>query len=109
MEKEVKKINNSESISGIASSVLIEPWITEASTAAVELNKYIFKVSPDSAKGQIRQAVEELYKVKVTAVNMIKLPRKARNYGRTPGFKTGIKKAIVTLKAGDKIELFEGV
>lgn len=109
MAKEVKKINSNEAPSEIAAGVLIEPWITEASTAAVELNKYIFKVSPSSVKGQIRKAIEELYKVKVTAVNMIKLPRKARNYGRTPGFKPGIKKAIVTLKKGDKIELFEGV
>jgi large subunit ribosomal protein L23 len=109
MAEEVKKINNTEVASNIAASVLVEPWITEASTAAVELGKYIFKVSDDSAKGQIKKAIEELYKVKVIAVNMIKIPRKARSYGRTPGFKSGIKKAIVTLKKGDKIELFEGV
>jgi len=109
MTNEVKKVNNDETPSNIAAGILIEPWITEASTAAVELNKYIFKVSQGAVKGQVRKSIQELYKVKVVAVNMIKIPRKAKSYGRTPGFKAGIKKAIVTLKAGDKIELFEGV
>jgi large subunit ribosomal protein L23 len=101
---------NTTEVNGVLTeSVLVEPWITEASTLAMELNKYIFKVSPDAAKGQIKRAIEELYKVKVLAVNTVKIPRKFRNYGRTPGWKSGFKKAVVTLKEGDKIELFQGV
>lgn len=109
MTNEEKKMNINEAGAEGAEKVLMEPWITEASTAAVELNKYVFKVSPRSSKAQIRKAVEKLYAVKVISVNTVKIPRKKRNYGRTPGWKSGFKKAVVTLKAGDKIQLFEGV
>lgn len=88
--------------------ILIEPWITEAATAAQEIGKYIFKAAPESNKQQIKKAVEEAYKVKVTAVNTVNIPKKSRNYGRTPGWKSGFKKAIVTLKKGDSISFFEG-
>jgi large subunit ribosomal protein L23 len=91
----------------LASKVLIKPWITEAATALMELNKYVFVVAPKATKKQIVSAIEELYKVKVVAVNTIKIPRKFKNYGRTPGWKSGFKKAILTLKEGDKINLFE--
>jgi large subunit ribosomal protein L23 len=108
MSDEQAKVNSSENGGVLAERVLIEPWITEASTLAIELNKYVFKVSPDAAKKQIKKAIENLYKVKVISVNIIKIPKKFRSYGRTPGWKSGFKKAIVTLKAGDKIELFQG-
>lgn len=87
--------------------ILIEPWITEAATMAQEIGKYVFKVSPDSNKQEIKKAAEEAYKVKVVAVNIVNIPKKARNYGRTPGWKSGFKKAIVTLKKGDSISFFE--
>jgi large subunit ribosomal protein L23 len=104
-----KKIIASSDASGLAGRVLVEPWITEAATAGMELNKYIFRVSPDATKGQIKKAVKDLYKVSVISVNTVSIPRKLRSYGRTPGWKSGFKKAIVTVKAGDKIDLFEGV
>ncbi|MCX6765995.1 MAG: 50S ribosomal protein L23 [Candidatus Moranbacteria bacterium] len=89
--------------------ILIEPWITEKSHAAMALNKYEFRVSKDSDKSDIKMAVEELYNVRVTDVNIVNIPPKKRNYGRFVGKKSGYKKAIVTLKEGDKIELFKGV
>lgn len=91
----------------LAAKVLIKPWITEAATTLMELNKYVFVVSPKSTKKQIMVAIESLYKVKVTSVNTIKIPRKFKNYGRTPGWKSGFKKAIISLKEGDRIDLFE--
>lgn len=103
-----KKINEIQNLSGIAHKVLVEPLITEAATAAMEMNKYSFKVAPDARKEQIKAAIEGLYKVKVLSVNTVNNHRKFRNYGRTPGWKAGFKKAIVTLKAGDSIELFKG-
>ena len=109
MAKDVKKEKNAESESKVAYKVLISPWITEASTAQMELNKYIFKVYFEASKGNIKRAIEDLYKVKVVSVNTVSIPKKVRNYGRTPGWKSGFKKAIVTLNEGDKIELFEGV
>lgn len=115
MEKASKQTEEKKTDAGVVSGsafsykFLLSPWITEASTAAVELNKYVFKVDPKADKKQIKKAIEDLYKVKVIAVNTVKIAKKFRNYGRTPGWKAGFKKAIVTVKAGDKIELFEGV
>lgn len=109
--KKVNKANRTEKVGtqSIAYRILIEPIITEAATSAIESNKYIFKVATDANKAQIKQAVEELYKVKVVSVNTLNVRRKLVNYGRTPGFKAGSKKAIVKLKEGDSIELFKGV
>lgn len=91
----------------LAAKVLLKPWITEAATVLAELNKYVFVVDPKATKKQVALSIEGLYKVKVKSVNTVKIPRKFKNYGKTPGWKAGFKKAIVTLKEGDKIDLFE--
>ena len=106
LEKENRKKRSNPNF--IVEQTLLEPWITEAASNLMAFNKYVFKISPRAGKNQVKKAVENLYKVKVTAVNTITMPRKFRIYGRTSGWKTGFKKAIVTLKPGDKIELFEG-
>ncbi|PIR73208.1 MAG: 50S ribosomal protein L23 [Candidatus Moranbacteria bacterium CG10_big_fil_rev_8_21_14_0_10_35_21] len=110
MEKAIAKKENKEKqiIGNVDFGILVEPWVTEASTAMMEMNKYVFKVASRAEKGKIKRAVEGLYNVKVIAVNTINIPKKLRNYGNTPGWKSGFKKAIITLKEGDKIELFEG-
>jgi large subunit ribosomal protein L23 len=72
-------------------------------------NKYVFRVNKASNKVSIKKAVEDLYKVSVLEVNVVNIPPKKRIYGRTKGFKSGFKKAMIKLKEGDKIELFEGV
>jgi large subunit ribosomal protein L23 len=105
-DKSAKK--NMEISSDLASRVLIEPWITENTTAMLELNKYVFKIAPKATKKEVKKSVEDLYKVKVLAVNTVKIPRKFRIQGRMQGWKAGFKKAIVTLREGDKIEFFEG-
>jgi large subunit ribosomal protein L23 len=92
-----------------ASRFLLEPWITEKSHQEMAQNKYIFRVSSDANKVNVKKSVEDLYKVSVISVNIINIPRKKRVYGRTKGFKSGFKKAMVKLKEGNKIELFEGV
>jgi large subunit ribosomal protein L23 len=94
--------------SSIAHKVLVEPWVTEETTRIGEYNKYVFKVVKDADKKSIKKAVEGLYGVEVTSVNTINIPRKKRIRGRVTGWKSGYKKAIVTLKEGDKIEFFEG-
>ncbi|HRY82664.1 MAG TPA: 50S ribosomal protein L23 [Candidatus Moranbacteria bacterium] len=86
--------------------ILVEPWITEAATAAGELGKYIFKVEKYSTKIQIKKAVEDLYKVKVVSVRTINLPSKKRTRGRIVGRKPGLRKAIVTVKKGESIDVF---
>ena len=103
----MKKIANPNQ-ENILSSVLIEPIITEAATASIENNKYIFKISERANKVQVKAAIEKIYKVKVDKVNTVSLPKKARSRGRIPGWKSAYRKAIVTLKEGNKIDVFEG-
>ena len=91
-----------------ASQVILAPIVSEKSYAASTRGIYTFKVHPDSHKTQIRQAVEELFEVTVVGVNVIKMPAKPKRRGMIKGTRPGWKKAIVELKAGDKIDIFEG-
>jgi large subunit ribosomal protein L23 len=88
--------------------VLIRPVISEKSYEQITQNRYTFKVHQDAHKTQIRQAVEELFDVKVVAVNVIKVQPKPKRRGATRGVRKGWKKAVVELKAGDTIEIFQG-
>lgn len=89
--------------------VLRKPLVTEKSTSLLQDNKYTFEVDVKANKTEIKNAVESLFKVKVEKVNTMhvkgKLKRVRQIQGRTPDRK----KAIVTLKQGDKIEIFEGM
>ena len=89
--------------------VLRRPLITEKGSILQMQGKYLFEVAGGATKPQVKQAVEKSFDVTVVKVNVITVPGKMRRLGRgifkTPSWK----KALVTLKAGDKIELFEGV
>ena len=89
--------------------VLRRPLITEKSTQLQVLNKFAFEIAEGANKPQIKQAIENAFKVKVTKVNVITMPGKARRVGRRMIQTRSWKKAVVTLQAGDKIEFFEGV
>ena len=89
--------------------VLRQPLITEKNTRLQVEGKYAFEVAEEANKNQIKQAVEKAFKVKVTAVNVMTVPGKTRRVGRRHVLTPSRKKAVVTLKPGDKIELFEGV
>ncbi|MBI4217133.1 MAG: 50S ribosomal protein L23 [Chloroflexi bacterium] len=89
--------------------VLRRPIISEKGTALQALNKYLFEVSTDATKPQIKAAVEKAFKVKVLAVNVMTVPGKRRAIGRRPAFTSSWKKAVVTLQAGQKLEFYEGV
>ena len=89
--------------------VLRRPLITEKGTFLQAEGKYAFEVAGEANKPQIKQAVEKAFKVKVTAVNVMTVPGVRRRVGRREVMSPSWKKAIVTLKPGDKIELFEGV
>ncbi len=89
--------------------VLRRPLITEKNTMLQAQNKYAFEVAKEANKPQIKQAVEKAFKVKVNMVNVITVPGKTRRVGRRMVLTQSWKKALVTLKPGDKIELFEGV
>jgi large subunit ribosomal protein L23 len=88
--------------------VLLAPVVSEKSYAAIEERKYSFKVHKDAHKTQIRQAVEQLFEVKVEKVNIVRVQPKPKRRGTFKGTRPGWKKAIVQLREGDKIEFFEG-
>ena len=90
-----------------ARDILIKPIVTEKSTALMEERKYTFCVPLSATKIQIRQAVEQIFKVKVQAVNTMRYEGKMKRLGRTQGRRSDWKKADVTLKPGETIELFE--
>lgn len=90
-----------------ARDILIRPIVTEKSTALIEQGKYTFRVPLAATKIQIRQAVEQIFKVKVQAVNTMRYEGKLKRMGRTQGRRSDWKKAVVTLKPGEAIELFE--
>ena len=89
--------------------ILRRPIITEKNTALQEQSKYTFEVAPEADKRHIKLAVEKAFKVKVTDVNVMTVPGKTRRARRRMVTTSPWKKAVVTLKSGQKIELFEGV
>ena len=89
--------------------VIVRPLITEKSSAAFQdRGEYTFQVHPNASKPQIRQAIEELFGVKVTDVWTANHRGKEKRMGRSVGRRPNWKKAIVKLREGDKIEVFEG-
>jgi large subunit ribosomal protein L23 len=88
--------------------VLLAPVVSEKSYELIEQRKYAFRVHPDAHKTQVRQAVEELFDVRVQAVNIVKVQPKPKRRGLVRGQKPGWKKAIVQLREGETIEIFEG-
>lgn len=86
--------------------VVRQPHISEKATLLAEHNKYVFTVDPQSNKPEIKKAIEGIYNVNVVAVHVISIPHKKRRLGRTEGFKKAYTKAIVTIKEGQKIEIF---
>ncbi len=87
--------------------VIRNPVISEKSYRLIEENKYVFAVDPEARKEEIKDAIEAIFKVKVKSVNTVVKPGKKKRQGLTSGRTPSIKKAIVTLAAGDKIEFFE--
>ena len=88
--------------------VLLAPVVSEKSYSQIADRKYTFKVHKDAHKTQVRQAVEQLFGVKVEAVNIVKVQPKPKRRGATKGTRPGWKKAIVQVREGETIEIFEG-
>ena len=88
---------------------VVRPVVTEKTSAAYQARgEYVFQVAPDASKPAIRSAIEKLFGVKVTGVWTMNVRGKIRRMGKTSGTRPNWKKAIVTLREGDKIEIFEG-
>ena len=88
--------------------VLIAPVVSEKSYSLITDRKYTFRVHEDAHKTQIRQAVEQLFEVQVQSVNIVKVQSKPKRRGMIKGRRPGWKKAIVQLREGNEIEIFEG-
>ena len=92
------------------SDVIKRPLITEQATSMkATSNAVLFAVDRRANKNEVREAVEKMFKVKVDDVRTMNVAGKTKRRGRTIGLRPGWKKAVVVLKAGDKIEFFEGV
>ena len=91
-----------------AGQIVIAPVVSEKSYASIADGRYSFKVHPDAHKTQIKQAVEELFEVKVRWVNIVKVQAKPKRRGAIKGTRDGWKKAIVQLHPGNSIQFYEG-
>lgn len=89
--------------------IVIKPIVSERSVASMEHNKYTFKVDLKANKIDIKHAIEEIFKVKVVDVKTMVVKGKMKRMGRFEGKRPNWKKAIVTLRDGDKIEVIEGL
>jgi len=89
-------------------SVILRPVISEKSYALLAANKYTFRVHDRANKTQVRQAVEEIFGVRVRGVSTVNVKPKPKRRGWTSGKRRQWKKAVVTLHPEDSIELFEG-
>ncbi len=95
-------------MNAVAHDIIVRPIITEKSSRLMGFNKYTFEVLPQANKIEIRKAVEEVFKVKVSSVHTIKVRSKPKRMGRFLGRSRSWKKAIVTLLPGERIEFFDG-
>ncbi|MFH1769113.1 MAG: 50S ribosomal protein L23 [Parcubacteria group bacterium] len=85
--------------------MILGPHVTEKASFLAADRKYVFRVHPSANKIQIKESIQKLYKVDVTGVQIINIPAKQRRMGRRVGYRSGYKKAIVTLKEGSQIDL----
>ncbi len=102
-EKIEKKENPQEAIK--TAIVIDAPHISEKATFLQEEDKYVFRISKRANKIEVKKAIEDLYKVKVENVNIVNVPAKKKMWRGKPGYGSGYKKAIVTIKKGQKIEI----
>ncbi len=89
--------------------ILKRPVVSEKSMAMMEENKYTFLVDPKANKIEIKKAVEEIFKVHVIDVRTLHVKGKLKRQGKYSGYTSDKKKAVVTLRAGDKITVYEGL
>ena len=105
---EMKK-KDAKKVSGQAYRVLVKPMVTEKATNLGSSNQYVFMVGIDTNKIEVAKAIQEVYGVKPISVNIIKIKGKKVNRGRITGKRKDFKKAVITLKKGDTISVYEGV
>ena len=108
MSKAPKKAKAPE-VSAASYSIITRPHITEKGTLLSEHNQVVFRVPLTATKPEIKASVEALFKVKVTAVNTLRLKGKTKRFRGRPGRRSDVKKAYVTLAEGNSIDVTTGV
>jgi len=88
-------------------NILKRALVSEKSFGQAGNSKFTFLIDQNADKGSVKETVEDLFSVHVTAINIINIPGKAKRSKKGPGRRSDIKKAVVTLKKGEKIDLFE--
>ncbi len=104
-EEEARVLKEDKAFSEKAFRVLLKPVVTEKSAGYDSSGVYVFKVESSANKIEIRQAIEELYGVKVKKVNVVSVPQKSRFMKGRKGARSGYKKAMVFLGKGEKIDI----
>ena len=89
--------------------LIISPNVTEKATSLSEFNKIVFKVRKSANKKLIKKSIEKIFKVNVTKINTINLRRKSKLVKGKKSYRPGYKKAVVTLKKGQSIDLSTGI
>lgn len=87
--------------------ILKKPILTEKTRELAKQGQYVFEVEKSANKNDIKKAIEDFYGIEVLGVKILKIPPKQRMLGKSAGWKKGYKKAIVKIKKGQKIEIFE--
>jgi large subunit ribosomal protein L23 len=109
VEGKVEAVKKDSAANSAAYRVLIRPLLTEKGSHLGIENKYLFEVGYNTNKIEVAKAIETVYGVKPTKVNIIKLAGKVMRRGRTTGTRKNWKKAIVTLPKGKTIQIYEGI
>ncbi|MGB2580256.1 MAG: 50S ribosomal protein L23 [Minisyncoccia bacterium] len=103
--KSTKAKTEGSAMLGASANVLVRPHITEKSAILAEKGTYVFEVARDTNKIEIAKAVKAIYNVTPVRVNIVNLPNTRVFVRNRKGVKSGVRKALVTLKSGDKIEI----
>jgi large subunit ribosomal protein L23 len=106
-KKSKVKFANFKEKAELVNNIIISPVVSEDAMNKEAQSKYVFKVSESSNKSEIKEALEARFKITVEKVNIIKYKTRAHKFRYRKGQKKGFKKAIVTVKKGEKIELFK--
>lgn len=110
-EKEIHPVKSEKKkekiVRGPIPAVLKSPHITEKAADLVKKNQYVFKVVPKANKTEIKKAIKSLYGIDVLKIRIINVPGKPRRLGKQAGWRKGYKKAIITIKEGQKIEVLQ--
>jgi len=105
VNKDVAHISAPGQARHVSALFIKQPWVTEKAVASSGMGKYVFVVDKKTNKSEIKKAVELIYGVKVEKVNTTNIKGKAKRLGRSMGKTSGLKKAIVALKKGQKIDI----